>query len=48
MHSRIFQISKTPINKECYLNEDTLTQEDDSYFDYYSEIDDKIRKYNIN
>ncbi|MCD7940605.1 MAG: hypothetical protein LUH50_11425 [Bacteroides intestinalis] len=48
MHSRIFQISKTPINKECYLNARTLTQEDNSYFDYYSEIDDKIRKYNIN
>ena len=30
MHSRIFQISKTPINKECYLNKDTLAQEYDS------------------
>ena len=48
MHSRIFQISKTPINKECYLNKDTLTQEYDSYFDYYLEINDKLRKYNIN
>ena len=48
MHSKIFQISKTPIDKECYLNEDTLTQEDDSYYGYCSEIDDKMRKYNIN
>lgn len=28
MHSRIFQISTEPIDKENYLNEDTLQQGD--------------------
>lgn len=34
MHSKIFQITTTKVDKECYLNEDTLMQGDNSYFDY--------------
>ena len=33
MHSRIFQISTEPIDKENYLNEDTLQQGDGSFYD---------------
>ncbi len=47
MHSRIFQIATERIGKDCYLNEDTLTQGDDSYYDYCSDIDDDIRKEDI-
>ena len=32
MHSRIFQISTEPIDKENYLNEDTLQQGDGSFY----------------
>ena len=38
MHSRIFQISKMWIEKENYLNEDTLQQGDGSFYDYCAEI----------
>ena len=31
MHSKIFQITTTKVDKECYLNEDTLMQGDNSY-----------------
>ena len=41
MHSRIFQISTEPIDKENYLNEDTLQQGDGSFYDYCSEIDEE-------
>ena len=34
MHSRVFQISTTQIDKENYLNEDTLNQGDNSFYDY--------------
>ena len=34
MHSRIFQVSTEPIDKENYLNEDTLQQGDGSFYDY--------------
>ena len=44
MHSRIFQISKMWIEKENYLNEDTLHQGDGSFYDYCAEIDDEERK----
>ncbi len=47
MHSRIFQIATERIDKDCYLNEDTLTQGDDGYYDYCSEIDDDTRKEDI-
>lgn len=47
MHSRIFQITKERVNKDCYLNEDTLMQGDNSFYDYCSEIDNEIRKRNI-
>lgn len=38
MHSRIFQISTEPIDKENYLNEDTLQQGDGSFYDYCSAL----------
>lgn len=44
MHSRIFQISTEPIDKENYLNEDTLQQGDGSFYDYCSEIDEEDRR----
>lgn len=47
MHSRIFQISKMWIEKENYLNEDTLQQGDGSFYDYCAEIDDEERKEDI-
>lgn len=47
MHSRIFQISTTRVDKDNYLNEDTLQQGDGSYYDYCAEIDDEERKQNI-
>ena len=34
MHSRIFQISTEQIDKENYLDENTLNQGDDSFYDY--------------
>ena len=47
MHSRIFQISTMQIDKENYLNEDTLQQGDGSYYDYCSEISEETRKQDI-
>ncbi len=47
MHSRIFQISTTRVEKDNYLNEDTLTQGDNGFYDYCAEIDDEERKQNI-
>lgn len=47
MHSRIFQISTTRVDKENYLNEDTLQQGDGSFYDYCAEIDDEERKQSI-
>ena len=47
MHSRIFQISTEPIDKENYLNEDTLQQGDNSFYDYCADIDDESRKEDI-
>lgn len=44
MHSKIFQIAKEPVNEGCYLQEDTLTQGDGSFYDYCTEIDDEERK----
>lgn len=44
MHSTIFQITKTRVEKENFLNEDTLMQGDNSHFDYCAEMDDKVRK----
>ena len=43
MHSKIFQITRTRVDKDNYLNEDTLMQGDDSFFDYCAEIDDEER-----
>ena len=45
MHSTIFQITKT--REENYLNEDTLMQGDNSHFDYCAEMDDEVRKEEI-
>ena len=47
MHSTIFQITKTRVEKENFLNEDTLMQWDNSHFDYCAEMDDKVRKEEI-
>lgn len=47
MHSRIFQISTTQVEKDNYLNEDTLTQGDNGFYDYCAEIDNEERKENI-
>lgn len=47
MHSRIFQISTMQIEKANYLNEDTLQQGDNSFYDYCADIDDETRKRDI-
>lgn len=47
MHSKIFQITTERVDKENYLNEDTLMQGDNSDFDYCAEIDDDERKEEI-
>ena len=47
MHSKIFQITQTRVDKDNYLNEDTLMQGDNSFFDYCAEIDDEARKFHI-
>lgn len=47
MHSRIFQISTEQIDKENYLNENTLNQGDGSFYDYCADIDDEERKEDI-
>ena len=47
MHSKIFQITRTRVDKDDYMNEDTLMQGDDSFFDYCAEIDDEERQYKI-
>ncbi len=47
MHSKIFQITRTRVSQDDYLNENTLTQGDSSYFDYCAEIDEAERKYHI-
>lgn len=47
MHCRIFQISTTRIEKDNYLNEDTLQQGDYGPYDYCAEIDDEERKEDI-
>lgn len=47
MHSKIFQITQTRVDKDNYLNEDTLMQGDNSHFDYCAEIDNEERKYHI-
>ncbi len=48
MHSKVFQITTKRVDKDCYLNEDTLMQGDNSSFDYCAEIDEEERKYHIN
>lgn len=47
MHSMIFQITETRVDEDNYLNEDTLTQGDGSFFDYCAEIDEEERKAQI-
>ena len=47
MHSRVFQISTEQIDKENYLDENTLNQGDDSFYDYCANIDDEERKEDI-
>ena len=43
MHSKIFQITETRVDRDNYLNEDTLEQGDGHYYDYCSEIDEEER-----
>ena len=43
MHAKVFQISKTRVDKENALNEYTLAQGDGSLYDYCSEISDETR-----
>lgn len=47
MHSKIFQITETRVDKDNYLNENTLEQGDGHYYDYCSEIDEEERKSHI-
>lgn len=47
MHSKIFQITQTRVDEDSYLNEDTLTQGEGSFFDYCGEIDDEERQLHI-
>ena len=47
MHSRVFQISTMQIDKKNYLNEDTLNQGDNSFYDYCADISDEERKEEI-
>ncbi len=47
MHSMIFQISTMRIDKDNYLNEDTLQQGECSPYDYCAEIDEEERRENI-
>ena len=48
MHSTIFQITTQRISKDCFLNENTLPQGDNSEFDYCREISEDERKTAIN
>lgn len=47
MHSKIFQITQKRVEKDCYLNEDTLMQGAGSFFDYCGEIDEEERQLHI-
>lgn len=47
MHSRIFQITTSKVDKENYLNEDTFEQGCSSFYDYCSEITEEERRDNI-
>ncbi len=47
MHSKIFQITETRVDRDNYLNEDTLEQGDGHYYDYCLEIDEEERKFHI-
>lgn len=47
MHSKIFQITQKRVDKDNYLDDNTLTQGDGSFFDYCAEINDDERKENI-
>ena len=44
MHAKVFQITRTRVDKENTLDENTLTQGDGSFYDYCSEISDETRK----
>lgn len=47
MHSRIFQITTTCVDKKHFLNECTLLLGDSTELDYCSEIDEEDRKWHI-
>lgn len=48
MHAKVYQITKRRVDKENYLNENTLTQGDSSDYDYCSEISEEERAESIN
>lgn len=48
MHAKVYQITKHRVDKENYLNENTLTQGDSSDYDYCSEISEEERAESIN
>ena len=47
MHAKVYQITKHRVDKENYLNENTLTQGDSSDYDYCSEISEEERAESI-
>ena len=47
MHAKVYQITKRRVDKENYLNENTLTQGDSSDYDYCSEISEEERAESI-
>lgn len=44
MHAKIFQITKSRVDKDNILNEHTLTQGEGSWYDYCQKISDTMRK----
>ena len=44
MHSKIFQITENKVERDDYLDEDTLTQGDGSFYDYCGNISEEDRK----
>ena len=47
MHSRIFQISTQPIDRENYIDENTFIDGDYSFYDYCANVSEDERKENI-
>ena len=43
MHAKVFQLTKSRVDEENILDENTLAQGDGSYYDYCSEISNETR-----